>query len=287
MPEHLGECEGQQYVEMCGLLYRYMEGEITFADVKVHAVYKLLNLKPSGRTLMPAEEEDKWSNIYKMSELIESFFEERNGRKIMRVDYFHNPVPRFRPLWKYYYGPADAMANITFGEYLDCLRLFMEHGCSRNEKHLYLMAAILYRKAKPLPWLQKMLPGYKGDIRRKYNEHTAEEQARSAFKYCPKGFIYGVYLMFASFQKFITTAVVPWGGRNLDLSILFDESEGEFKEAVPGLGMDGVAYALAENGQLGNFDKVRNTNLWEVFMLLYHLKKNELDRKLNEKHQKS
>ena len=285
MPSTLAECTHVEYIEMCGLLYRYLAGELSYMDVRVQAVYKLLNLKQSKRTLMVVDEEAKWGNIYILSQLIDTFFEDANGQKVMKLDYVHNPVPKFKPLWRTYHGTTPGFLNVTFGEYLDGLRLFLEFSKSGNTNLLYMLAAVFYRKAKPLHWFRKSRTDYDGDIREAYNEHTVEARAK-ALKYAPMGFVYGFYLTFASFQKYITSAVVPWGGRELDLSILFEGDSGEMREAVPGRGMDGIAGALAESGQLGDLDKVRGAKLWEVFLLLYDLKKKDLDYKLNEKSSK-
>lgn len=281
MPSCLAECDSGQYIDMCGLLFRYQSQQINYEGLRVQAVYRLLNLVPSGKELLPDEQENKWGNMYQVSELIDTFFDDVDGQKVLKVDYAGNPVQRFRPLWRWYYGPTDYFTSLKFGEYLDLLRIFGQFHQTPSEGLLRNMAAIMYRKQKPLLWLQKLLPGYDGDVRRAYNPNSMEKRL-NAFKYAPIGMVYGCYLQFAAFQKFIATARLPWGGQEIDLSILF-ESDGDWVEAVPGIGMDGVAFALAESGQLGTYDKVKETPLWDVLVLLYNLKKNDLDRKANEK----
>lgn len=278
IPANLGECTPEQYIEMCGLLYRYNAMQISYFDLRVQALYKLLNMVHSKRKGLIDDEQAKWGGIYQLSLLVDDFFEDVEGQKVIRLDYVHNPVPKFKPLWRNYHAPADGFLNATFGEYLDGLRLFLEYSKSPNDAMLYDLAAIFYRKADCWQWLRKD----RGDIRESYNSHTVEARART-FRYAPAGFVYGFYLTFASFQKYITSAVIPWGTAELELSILFEDDGSGDKEAVPGLGMDSIAYALAESGQLGDFEKVRQANLWQVFLLLYNLKKKDLDYKLNNK----
>ncbi|WP_116787619.1 hypothetical protein [Flavobacterium psychrotrophum] len=271
LPQNLAQCDAAQYIEMCGLLYRYHTHQLSYYDLKVQAVYKLLDLKQSKKTLFVNDEQDKWCNVYSISQLVESFFDNRDGQKVINLDFIHNPVPKQKPLWRNYYGPADGFANVTFGEYLDAQRLFLDFSATGNGALLYDLAAILYRsKKRPL------------GKRRAYDSETVEARA-TTFKYCPDGFIYGVFLLFAAFQKYLATAVIPWAGKELELSILFDAGDSDRMEAVPGLGMDGLAFALAESNVFGDFKAVRATNLWEVLLQLYNLKKNDLDTKLNDK----
>ncbi|MFP9100913.1 hypothetical protein ACLI09_17845 [Flavobacterium sp. RHBU_24] len=281
VPKYLGECDSGQYIEMCVLLYRYTAGQLSYFDLRVQALYTLLDMVPSNRQLLIVDEEAKWANMYRVSLLVDGFFNELEGQKQIRLEHIHNPLPKFRPLWRTYHALADGFINATFGEYLDGLRLFYEFGKSPNENLLYELTGIFYRKAAP--W--RMLKPQKGDVREAYNPHTVEARART-FRYAPVGFVFGFYLTFAAFQKYITSAIVPWGGQELDLSILFESSDDGHREAVPGLGMDSIAFALAESGQLGDLGKVREANLWQVFLLLYNLKKNELDYKFNSKAEK-
>ena len=47
MPEHLGECDSQQYAHMAKLIWMFQTGEISYEEFRSLAVYSLLNLKPS------------------------------------------------------------------------------------------------------------------------------------------------------------------------------------------------------------------------------------------------
>lgn len=94
--------------------------------------------------------------------------------KVIKQNYLTNPVPTIRPSLIKYHGPADNFHNLTFGEYLDALRLFNDfHSCGDPEI-LYLLVAILYRPAAPFHFFQKD----KGDIREVYNSHTIEKRAK-------------------------------------------------------------------------------------------------------------
>lgn len=283
MPSDLSECDARQYIEMCQLIFQLQNGQISYEDLKTHAVYKLLNMVPSKNVNTQADEANKFSNVYRLAQQVESFFDtDAEGLKIIKQYYIHNPVPSFRPAWKRYYGPTDQFMNIKFGEYTDALRLFYQFNTTGEMELLYDMVAILYRPKKAFHFIRKQLNSYDGDIREAYNIHTIQKRSK-AFKYAPLGFIYGVYLYFASFQKFISSAKVPWGGKELDLSILFESSDSdtiyEQDESVPDIGMDSVMFMMAESGAFGTRKELDNTSIWMIWIRMYEIRRKDLELK--------
>lgn len=281
IPSDLSECDSRQYIEMCELILLYQSEKISYEEMRIRAVYALLNMKHSER-MDVITETNTLSNIYLISELIDSFFEDNeNSQKVIKQFYIHNPVPKITPLWKTHYGPSNGFSNITFGEYVDVLRLFMEFYKTGDFENLYLISAILYRRKKPFLFLRKRSNSYNGDVRVPYNSNKVEQRVK-AMKSAPVGFIFGVYLLFASFQKYLTTAVLPWGDKEIDLSLLFLPQAGEESETssdIPGIGMDSMAFSLAESGAFGNIKEVRNTALWEILVRMYDLRKRDLEEK--------
>lgn len=289
IPSNLGECTPEQYINMCALIFQYHIGAIDYDTLRVHAVYKLCNIKESKKPLPEFEDLCKWSNIYKLSLFIDEFFEDdAEGKKVIIQNYIHNPVPEISILKKYC-GPSDQFMNITFGEYSDVLRLFNDFNATGNKQLLYIIAAILYRPKKAFHCIRKRLNSYDGDPRVSYNTKIIEARA-DKFKVLDIGFIYGVYLFFASFQKFIVSANIMWGGREIDFSILFetqeDDEQQDQDETIPGLGMDSIIFTIAESGAFGTTDQVRKVNFWEVFIKMYDLRKRDLDQKKQLKNDK-
>lgn len=282
-PQTLADCNPQQYMDMCELIYMHQTEQITFEQLKLIAVYKLLNIKQSKKKLSEEDEILKWANLNELSNIVDSFFETSpTGQKTIIQNYIHNPIPSIA-LWNRYYGPTDNFLNIKFGEYVDALRLFQEFPKTNTTKHLYLIAAILYRKKKPFHFIKKRQNNYDGDIRIAYNAKIVDKNALK-MQHLPIGFVYGVYLLLASFQKFITTAQIPWGGRIIDFSILFDakenknEIEDEDENEPASIGMDSLIFSIAESGEFGNADAVRNTDMWEILIRLYDIRKKDLDQ---------
>jgi hypothetical protein len=289
IPSELSECTAQEYIDMCELIFEMICGQISFDELKIHAVYKLMKMKPAKEFLLPDDETQKYLNIAQVGDLIENFFEiNPDGQKVIKQNYLHNPVPSFKPIYKKYYGPADQFTNITFGEYNDALRLFLQFNSSSDVELLYKIAAILYRPKKPFHFILSRLNNYDGDIRIDYNPSQIDNRAK-ALKYAPMGFIYGVYLLFASFQKIISTATLPWAGRNLDLSILFtpDANDVTIDIGKDDIGMDSIMFAMAESGVFGSPKELAKTNLWIVLVRMYDSRLNDLKQKKQEENAKS
>lgn len=283
MPSDLSECDARQYIEMSQLIFQLQTGQISYEDLKTHAVYKLLNMVPSKKVNTEDDEANKFSNVYRLAQQIDSFFDtDAEGLKIIKQYYIHNPLQSFRPAWKWYYGPTDQFMNIKFSEYTDALRLFYEFNATGEMELLYDMVAILYRPKKCFHFIKKQLNSYDGDIREAYNIHTIQKRAK-VFKYAPLGFIYGVYLYFASFQKFISSAKVPWGGKELDLSILFEAADSdtvyEQDETIPDIGMDSVMFMMAESGAFGTKQELDNTSIWMIWIRMYEIRRKDLELK--------
>lgn len=268
MPEDLSQCDERQYNEMSMLIYHLQHGKLPYEVFRVHAVYKLLNMKPVENGDASIQEE-KMANVYQLSNLVDDFFEEgENEVKVLKQYYVHNPIPKVRPLLANYYGPSDDFANLQFGEYIDALHLFSEYHATGDDEYLYRLMATLYR---PIVLIPK-----KGQRRKEYFENDVERRAK-VFRKLYFGQVYGFYLLFASFQKYLATAKIYWQGRELDLSILFEEGEETVKSDIPGIGMKSTLYTLAESGVFGSINELKRENLWEILMRMYDLTKRDRD----------
>jgi hypothetical protein len=282
IPSDLSECDAQQYMDMCELIFHYQNEAITYDELRTHAAYKLMNMEPSKAT---DQDEEKFSNIYLISELIDDFFEiDDKGLKTIKQYYIHNPVPSFKPLWKTYYGPSDSFMNMTFGEYTDALRLFHDFHATGDMEILKIITALFYRPKKSFLFIKKRLENYNGDVREPYNSHNLEARAK-VLQHAPIGFVYGFYLLFASFQKYLIDAKIMWSGKEIDFSILFESATGEDEKLseTPGIGMDSIAFSIAESGAFGTIEEVRKADFWQIMVRMYDLRRTDLERQKQEK----
>lgn len=285
IPSDLSECDSQQYMDMCELFYHYQTQNISYDEVRTHAAYRLLNMVPSKSKTAGETEIHKNSNIAQIAELIEDFFEDDgNGTKVIKQYYIHNPVPKFSPAFTTYYGPADSFMNMTFGEYSDGLRMFHDFPTIGDYNIIITLAAIFYREKRTFHFFKKRQSNYNGDIREPYNSNNLEDRVKK-LRLAPIGFTYGFYLLFASFLKYMTTAKILWGGQEIDFSILYQD-DGKTSESsgssIPGIGMDSIAFSMAESGAFGTLEDVRNTNFWQIMIRMYDSRRTYLEQKQKE-----
>ena len=274
-PEHLGECDSRQYLDLCKLLYWMNIGAITYESFRVMAVYALLGMKwkkESFKTegFIPEDDLPKWENIFRLSELVDEFFdkntdEDGNVSLTVKQHFVHNHNPIFHFFGKYY-GPEEGFSNVLFGQYLDGLEEFIEFSQSGEIQNLRNLFAILYLPKKE-----------------KYCRKKSLKRAKGIFRYVDIRNLYGCFVFFNAFQNYMMSGEISVMGQAIDLEIIFKNIDPEkTKSSVPGLGWLTTAQDLAESGVFGAYENVRNTELWPVILRLYELKKRAIDDKERE-----
>jgi hypothetical protein len=269
LPSHLGECDGRQYAEMGALLYKLDTGAMDYPTFRVHALYALLNMKATTHQNQAVQEE-KASNIFQLSHLVDEFFEEVDDRPVLKQYYTHNHTKVITPMMFAYHGPEDNFENVPFGAYVDGLNYFQEYHQTKDIQFLYLLMATFYKK--------------------KGAEHTAETVKKLAkqLQNYDLGKVYGFFLYFASFQKYLVSSKVYYMGNELDLSILFEGDGKQYTSSgLPGLGLKSTMYSLAESGVFGGLKEVRKENFWEVILRMYDIVKRDKDEEARQKSNKN
>lgn len=272
VPETLAECSTSEYLALSYLVMQYLSGSINYEEFRIHAICILLNIEVSIKF---QTDEEILANIYNLSELCSSYFEDTpDGSKKIILDFLQIKIPSVKTSFSKYYAPNDSLFEITFGEYADASRLLDDFNASGDVFNLYLLASVLYRKRKPFSKKRKT---YKAD--------KIEKQARHFQKYASPSFIYGVFLQFVSFKQYLVVAKIPWGGKELDFEILFEGGEAETENSIPGIGADSMVFSMAESGVFGTTEKVRSTNFLEIMIHLYDVRKRDIERKKEEDRQ--
>lgn len=278
LPTQLAFCDAQQFIDMAQLILLYQTNVLTYEEMRVQAVYKLLNMQPIN-SILKQEQYNKMSNIYQLSELIDSFFDidEATGQKSIKLNFLHNPIYEYKPFFRTYYGPDQLFQNITYGEYTDALRMFNEFIVNPSDELLIAFVSVLYKPKNRFLFFRRLF-GFSQDTDRiehtKYNIQKIEK----LIKKLPIGFVYAVYLVFASFQKHITSIEIPWNGKTLDFSIIFQQDE-TVESKYEGLGLDSLSFVIAEAGTFGNRDQLNKTPFMDVFIKFYDITIKNLQEK--------
>jgi len=276
-PADLSECDQKQYIDISQLLFLYQNGDLNLDQLKVQSLYLLLNMK----RVKTKHTEEKFANIAQLSDLLESFFEsDDTGARIIKTYYIHNPIQRLSNGIRSWSGPSEGFKNVSFGEYVDAINHFGDFVTTGDFQYLRLLMATFYRPTKSFLAIRKKLHSYDGEERIYYNPNAVERIA-DQLKYFPIGVFYGFFLLFSSFQKYLSTAKIYVEGKEIDLSVLFSSNSTLKESALPSLGMRSILNTMAESQIFGPMQEVRKTNLYEIMLRMYDIRKRDEDYKAN------
>lgn len=279
------EMTGEQYIYFVELILKYQNGDISAQMLKVLLVKKLLGIHLGLKFFFLSKETQEQINgeIFRLSEQMESFFYEeiRDGKQVksIKLSFVKNLIPI---IYKSLHGPADALADITFCEYRMAHSFYRDYLKTRNSDSMNHLIAVLYRPAKRVLWLRKFMPGFDGQNRKPF---TAKSNPilldRRAVKIArlPLSIRYGIFLWFCGCEEYLVKGRPVIDGQEIDLSILYKESENAGKE--PNIGLVGLLYTLSESKVFGSIEETDQQNLYDVMARLYQvvLQQQEMDNK--------
>lgn len=274
LPLCLEKLDQRQYIAFFELLYRLENKEIDYHDFSVLAIYALLNIKKGNRKLPEDEIEEALSNISMLAEYISEYFHKKDNMLSLKLEYTRNHIDMVElPFFKKYYGPSQYFRDVDFGEYEDGLNVFLQYSETPSRELLQQLMATFYRKK------------YSGG---RYGYVASQiESALHDFSNVPIGALYGFYYTFAAFHTYFSGSQVYYNGKLIDLSILFtdqpEEETSSYESPYPSLGIKSTGIEIAKTGVLGNLAQVRSTRLWDVALLLYDMRKKDLDEREKQK----
>lgn len=259
IPKELAFCNNDEFRDVAQLLFSWQMGSISYHEFRVQAIYALLNLKPGKRKINQLELENAFSNIERISYLMDSFFiETKDQNRQIKLNLIENPVPKIKPALLNISGPKARFTNTTFGQYEDASHAYQMFYRTSDVKYLWNLMAIYYQEPQ------------------RHQTKSIEKKAVYYKKYVDPALAYAFFLFFDAFQNYVTSSKVIWESKQIDLSILF-KSDSSIKSDLPGLGTKSLAFHISKSGIMGNLEHTRKQPLWEVLLLLYDLRKTELD----------
>lgn len=257
LPKELKHCTPKEAIIFTKLFLLWQSKKIDFETFKIQMCCKILKIKISKKP-HKLNTENIFYNIYKISELVNSFFNFENEKLSLKLNLVENPLPFIKIFLKKIFGPSARFSNTTFGQYEDASNLHQLFNFTNDNKFLYQLLATYYCK--------------------NYNKNHTEKIAKKLNKTIPLEQAYLFLLFFQSTQEYITSSKVLWEGQTIDLSILFANNY-KSTSTIPGLGTKAIAFQIAESGVFGNLKELRAAPLWEVLLRLYDIHKRHLDEK--------
>ena len=163
-----------------------------------------------------------------------------------------------------YYGPEDALLNITFDEFLAAIGHYNSYTKTSSVSDLNQLIATLYRPKKP-ETPHNTLTNYHGDVRQEFYQTNIAIRAKALETLAP-GIKLGVKLFFEACIQYITTATnVNVQGNSIDLTVLF---KGKSKQDNS-IGMLNVLFSLAETNVFGDKEKTGKERYWTILLKLH------------------
>lgn len=265
-PECLSECDTREYIDMSKFIFLYSTNQINLPQFQRLAVYSLLNVELSKRPLKSETERLVSQNVAFLSQYVMNFFDEKENEEngliniIPKLDFIHNPMKTVTINKVKFVGPDDNMQNVTFGDYVDAHNVYFDYLAFSEIQSLRKLFDIFYKPKNKI---------FYGLMNKTISNGI------------DMGILYGFFLFFASFQKWLSTsAKVHYEGVEIDLSIIFQSKDvSPTKSSNPGLGMKSLFHTVAETNVFGDADKLRETPLWDVLPFLYGMRKKSLDEK--------
>lgn len=288
-PSAWEECNPEQLQYIFLQAGRLLMGGIELSEFRIRVFYYLAGIRRKQRherkeqLLTDEQQQIKFDNIARASQTVDFVFQERDGHLVFEFDCIRNLVPQVKIKERVYYGPAEALFNITFGEYRVAYDYYTRFVRDRSERDMNSLCAVLYRPARSGAW--------DSDIREAFNPHDCLRRAKlfSSVSYELRTLIFA---WFSACDNYFKTGQLEIDGRLVSLSPLFKKSDDE-TDGVPDadsgeLGLTGILMNVADNGTFGPVPEVEKTNLYTVLLKLYqwHLEHKRLEKIYN-KHGRS
>lgn len=172
-------------------------------------------------------------------------------------DLWQQKLPELLVGKKSFYGPAAALTNINFSEYISANECYSVYMATKKELYLDRLIAVLYREEKAL--YNPYSPDFNGDRRELFNPFTYEKRSELLSK-------------ISMVEKTIILLYYTGCRRELQRRFpdVFNGSEGgEPKKGIPGLA--GLVSRLNDGDPTKN-ESIRNSALYDI---LEELQKNE------------
>lgn len=253
-------------------------------DFNVRVLYYLMGMKYDWRSVrwekLATEEAiaQRNSNIYSLCEnYLGWLFEEREDNRVMLAySSIVNALPSIKPglFRRRLYGPADALQDLSFGEFRHAATALNTFFKTQNPNDIDECIAHLYRVRTKKP---NRVGRFVEDVTNVNIEACCRRVAR--LKSWQKTLI---MLWFASCIHFLQTGTIQLDGEDVELSRLFSGGGGSRGELSSN--WQDLAIEIAREGSIGNIERVNEEPLYSIISIMWH---NYKENKRNEKIGKS
>lgn len=104
--------------------------------------------------------------------------ENKHTQYVINSKLTKNIIGSFNLGLRKYYGPADAITNLKFAEYIHSETQYANYKKYKDNEHLDKLVAVLFRKKKSFHFVRKYFINYDGDIRKKFNDSFIDRHSK-------------------------------------------------------------------------------------------------------------
>lgn len=164
-------------------------------------------------------------------------------------------LPRFRK-WN---GPRSHGEDLTFGEFKQAVSLLQTYNETNDEDVMSALCGLLYRpqssRRKTGLWRMEM------------DNETAEDWIRRG-RAMPDWFKWGVYAWISAFCNYLTSGDFIIDGEQVNFAPLFVKGEKKEEKKKNDIGLNAIAFTMAESRVFGELKDVEHTQLLKIFLKL-------------------
>jgi len=295
-PSCWDEMNEEQFDFVFQQVLKLMDGKISVLDFKILVLYHFLDIKKSpldrfrDRFKKKTDLEERNACLYKLSETLNWFFIEKEIKGEIQLVFNFDSVRNFIPkldVWNdTFYGPDDALMNISIGEFRAAIEYFRQYTEEKAEVTLDHLVAVLYRPERDNYPDVLMKEDFDGQRRVKFNHNHTTRYAK-AVRDIPFYLKYAIYLWFGNCNNFLREGEIQIEGNQICLGDLYKKQSDEEKSEDT-LGWTGLLFRIADEGTFGNMKETDATNIYDVMLKLYQWKKEaDAAKKLQDDRSKS
>lgn len=239
-------------------MYRLFDGRMSRDEFQLLAACRVLGIKMRrARGLSHIERVTRLDNLGKLADLFSFMFADADGHTTFAYDSLTNRLPRIAGILL---GPADGLADITFGEYRAAFEAYARYIDTRDVAHLDVLVSCLYHAE--LAFLDST-----GRNRWKYRPHQTWHRALIENVSLPKKLI--ILKWFEACDRNIKQGAFEINGERISFAPLFG-SGGE--RTALGTALLDLEYSLADDGLFGGIEGVRSANILDILFRMLRLK---------------
>lgn len=271
IPSSFEEMNQGQYLYVIKRYLDLVAGKINIIDFYNHIIAEFIGLykmssfsdKNLAKKYGELAVESYYSNLVRLHPLLYYILQvDENGSVTINYTSVKNLIPEYYHL----VGPADALQDSSFGEWIYLQDLYRQWKESPSEKYLNAIVGAMYREPLPDYEIARFNPSWDGSKRIAFNCNLSEVYSKRV-EYWQYHVKYAILLYYINCVNYICSGDINLHGRLISFKKLFTKNDNPSS-----LGSTGIVFKIAETGIFGNVADTLKENVYNVYLKLLQWK---------------